>query len=147
MAAKKSKKEPEQKDGLQEDGSYITTEQDYLTYKSETEKWVKFFGLTDFEWIVERKQTDEETRAQCWIHFDGRVANTVLQEKWDDVPYPGEIERVAFHEVMEAMLSDLWMLTTRRYLSEDEVEVARHRLIRILENSVWKQDWEGRDVQ
>jgi hypothetical protein len=96
---------------------------------------------------VERKQTDEETRAQCWIHFDGRVANTVLQEKWDDVPYPGEIERVAFHEVMEAMLSDLWMLTTRRYLSEDEVEVARHRLIRILENSVWKQDWEGRDVQ
>jgi hypothetical protein len=62
---KKSKEDDEKKDGLQEDGTYITTEQDYLTYKSETEKWVKYFGLTDFEWIVERKQTDEETRAQC----------------------------------------------------------------------------------
>ena len=126
------------------DEIYKTTRADFERYKKETKYWVERFGLTDIEMFVEHDQIDEEARAVAIVQLEAKIARSILQQVWTSKPSDGEIERVAFHEFMEVLLSPLWVLATRRHITEDELESARHGIIRRFENCLWKENFRRR---
>jgi hypothetical protein len=49
-----------------------------------------------------------------------------------------KIEKVAFHEVLEALLADLVQVAESRYIMESMIPNAIHTIIRTFENTVFK---------
>lgn len=123
---------------------YQTTKKDYDKFKQETKYWVDKLGLYDFEITVAHDQTNDDALAEATVNREACWANSTLQHNWDAPPYAGQIERVAFHEAMEIVLSPLWMLAERRFVTPDELEQAKHTIIKRLENCVWKPDFDKR---
>jgi hypothetical protein len=52
----------------------------------------------------------------------------------DEPPGEAGIRLVAFHEVCELLLARMLICATARYVSRDEIEEAKHEIIRTLEN-------------
>ena len=102
------------------------------------------FGLYDFEITVSHDQTNDYALAEVTVLREACLANSTIQQEWKCEPYDGQVERIAFHETMEIMLSPLWTLAEKRSVTLDEIEQAKHTIIKRLENCVWKPDFDKR---
>lgn len=125
-----------------------TTKQQFKVFKDECKKWIERFGLKG--WRVEycHEETDSNDRANITYYTSGRSAVINLSAVWgknrtasisDSI-----IKQAAFHEVCELLLARLEMMAKEeignsKYAIEEEV----HNLIRILENTVWKEGEEN----
>ena len=117
---------------------YKTTEKDFTMFQKECGKWIDYFGLKDWE----IKFTHEElggNRASCWSDYPGKLSTIDLNREWESNPQKNEIKFVAFHEVAELLIAPLRTMAYARYVTEDEVSVANHYIIRTLENSIFKE--------
>ena len=124
--------------------SYKTTKKDFEVFKAECEKWIEYFGMNDWDFCFVHKAPENlpNCRAACRADYCGKLVSLFLSHKWDDKPEPNELEKCAFHEVCEVLLSQMQALATSRWVTEDEVEVARHTVIAILGNTLF----EGKNV-
>ena len=119
------------------------TKENFELFKKECTKWINYFGLKD--WQVHYTHAKiERSRAQCCFNCVGRIATMTLNTKWDEINKDfvndNNIKKTAFHEVCELMLGRLNDMVSQRYeLSELDVEEEIHRIIRILENTVFEQ--------
>ena len=118
--------------------SYKTTKKDFKEFKAECEKWVGYFGIKDWE-ITYRSDNDGDCRGSCASDYASRIAIIALGREFSDIPERLEIKKVAFHEVCELLLSPLRLQGEDRFVTKNEMESSRHRIIRVLENTLFKE--------
>ena len=116
-----------------------TTAKDFALFKKECEKWIDFFGLTNWRVVYCREQYEEDAHAWFSTNSEGMVATIALCPDWKHEEVTTEqIKKSAFHEVCEMMFSHLQDLAQSRYWDPVEYQTERHAIIRRLENSVFK---------
>ena len=108
----------------------------FEVFKEEAQKWIDIIGLQGWEVDFKHEDTKKSTKAEIWYRVAGRWATLVLNKEWNEHSPPNvcEVRRSAFHEVCETLTSQLVALAESRFVSQDEISVANHYIIRILEN-------------
>lgn len=119
---------------------YQLTEDDFEIFKEEACKWIDFFGLKD--WVVYYSfEHLDDCRAQCMANWSAKACSLTLGKFPERELTENEIRRHAFHEVCELLVSDFEFMALNEDVPLEErkrlTEVARHGLIRRLENSVF----------
>lgn len=117
------------------------TESDFAIFKAEVEKWIALFGLKD--WAVTFDFSPlENSRAECCVNWHAKAALITLGQFPRGEVTQDDVRRSAFHEVCELLLTDMEFTALDEAIPYDErkvlTEVARHGVIRRLENSVFK---------
>lgn len=84
----------------------------------------------------------ESSRAECLVNWTGKSCTIVLGKFPKDDMEIDDVRKSAFHEVCELLLTDMEFTALDEAIPHDErkvlTEVARHGVIRRLENSVFK---------
>jgi len=115
-----------------------TTKTEFELFKKECQRWIKFWGLTEWEINYRHKEIDREVYAVCYTDIIGMTAtlkfNKNIREDLESQP-----KESAFHEICELLLAKLSTLANDRYSTEDELCVASHEIIRRLENCVYNK--------
>lgn len=119
---------------------YNLTQEDFQTFKAECQKWLDFFGIT--EWEISYSFEYLENRAESRVHWTGRQCTfclTTHSPKWDEF----DVRKSAFHEVCELLLVVMEHTALDEEIPYSErkglVESERHAVIRRLENSVFRK--------
>jgi hypothetical protein len=116
-----------------------TTKEEFELFKSECQKWLKYFGLMD--WKVDFSHEplkDDEFAVVKSNGLEDKYAIIALNTKCDETDRKYlNIEKTAFHEVMELFLYPLYYIGTCRYAQPEEFTAANHAIIRTLENVVY----------
>ncbi len=114
-----------------------TSKKDFQLFVKECNKWIKIFGL--LEWQIHHEHSNEykDDRAWCRYHHTAKIATFGLTINWSYKPSASEIELCAFHEVMELFLAGLDYMAKRREFDENMIIAETHRIIRTMENVVY----------
>jgi hypothetical protein len=127
-------------------GRYSTTEGDFQIIQEAVAYWQRRLGLLDWYIYTRHKNRDRDAQASCYPDLSGRCATLYLSKVLDnyDEP-PGEtfIRRMAFHEVCEVLMARMLICAVARYVTREEIDEARHEIIRTLEHVIF--DEEGGD--
>ena len=118
---------------------YKTTKKDFEVFKAECRKWVKYFGLIDWDIYYYHDESDDDCRGSCTAENCGKLASVRLGVVWDYKPKRSELKRVAFHEVCEVLTAPLSIMAYSRYVTPGEIESATHYIIRVLENTIFER--------
>lgn len=116
-----------------------TTKEQFQLFKKECEKWIKFWGLTEWSMYYYHEKLGSESFAQCCWNLNGRVASITLNTHIDEDKNQWDYKKSAFHEVCELLLSELDGLIRDRFVSKSHIDIAFHAVIRRLENCVLKE--------
>lgn len=120
-----------------------TTTKHFELFKSECEKWIERFGLLGHRFYF--AHNDDKNDALAWCVYPDRhedraftlgLTKTLDKDRFDGFE-PMDINRSAFHEVMEAFLYRLRNLAMCRFITPEEVEDEVHNIIRTLENVLY----------
>jgi hypothetical protein len=113
---------------------YKTTKADFKLFSNEVKKWIKIFGLNNWELYLKHGGTNEV--AACYYNLRGKVATIKLGKIWDVPPERGEVCLTGFHEACELLLcplSNMAEVATAKSL----VESANHDIINTLQNVLY----------
>lgn len=114
-----------------------TPRQEFEEFKRECEKWIKFFGLTDFQIYYEHRPM-KDCFGQCDIDVPGRVCTIALSNNVTEENEPFKhISTTAFHEVLHVFFAKITHLATCRYCQPEEIREEEEGLIRRFENTVY----------
>jgi len=115
-----------------------TTKKHFELFKKEGRKWLREFGLLDWETFFNHKDID--ARARYSADIEHRIAVLILSTQWEG-PQPQNklIRRAAFHEVAELLLAKIRCLAESRTCDEQELNEAIHAVIRTLENVIFEK--------
>ena len=118
-----------------------TTKKDFDIFRNECEKWISFFGLTEWETLIQHKELTNGAWATCSSGYAEKQAELTLNTEWqDERPLNEEmLKTFAFHEVCHLLFSDLVSIGMARYVEESEFENKEHEVISRLTNSVFKK--------
>ena len=118
---------------------YKATQKDLNIFTSEAQKWIRKFGLLDWE-IHYGYDDDNDCRASCTANKEGMIAMLYLSRAWNTYkPKQEEIRKMAFHEVCELLMSKFRLAAEQRYTTDNELETERHAIIRVLENVLYNR--------
>ena len=114
-----------------------TTKEHFKLFKSEVEKWIQRFGLTDAFLLIRHDDLKNGIGAMKY-NYTARTATIFLAKK-PLFPIPteniiAEIKSVAFHEVCELLLARLACLAGDRSYCEEDYTSETHAVIARLEN-------------
>lgn len=117
------------------------TESDFAIFKSEAKKWIALFGLKDWDVTFDFSPL-ESSRAECCVNWHAKAALITLGQFPRGEMTQDDVRRSAFHEVCELLLSDMEFTALNEEIPHAErktmTEVARHAVIRRLENSIFE---------
>ncbi|HDY86925.1 MAG TPA: hypothetical protein ENH82_02280 [bacterium] len=121
-----------------------TTPKQYEIFQVEVKKWIEIFGLKDWQIHFQHKSTIS-SRAQVRFDSIGCIATFTLATSWNELDKTflndTAIKKAGFHEVCELLLGRLRKMTGQRYgLLEGDIDEEIHRIIRILENTIWEKN-------
>lgn len=136
------------KKNIKIDSSYNLTEEMFDFYCDRVDYWIKIFNQQN--WSISYSFEEDDEGYLAWVSFNtgGRAATFGLGKIWKFTePTREEIDKSAYHEVLELLLSDLYSLVRSRNYLEHEIDMAGHNVIRILENNVYKNMLTGEDVK
>lgn len=119
---------------------YTTTTKDYATFKETVVKWIREFGLTDWQVETQHKAIPdhESVSSVCAItNFDigARSVLFTLNTAWIRPASSQEIEAVAFHEVVHLLLAPLTSEAANRYTTHAVLESIEESIVVRLENA------------
>lgn len=127
---------------LEEIKKIAVTDDHFEIFKDEVNHWLDFFGMKDWEVCFTLKES-ENHRAQVWFNVSGRIATFVLIKEWHEEILGNitneDIRIVAFHEVCELLLGPIRDIAMSRASFEVDCTTEIHRVIRILENTLYKK--------
>lgn len=106
-----------------------TTPKDFERFKAEFRRWQKRLGLTDYRSDFFHGGLQPDDAGYCETDIESCVVKVTFANPPGNTP-----DRVARHEALELLLAELWILAQYRWVRRDELEAARHRVIRRLEN-------------
>lgn len=117
-----------------------TTPEQFNLFKYECQRWIDYFGLIDWKVLYEHSKCSSDSYAEMLVKgVNDRVVvlrfnseSSEINDRHEDIP------KTAFHEVCELLTWPLEYLGTCRYVQPEEFPPARHVLIRILENTVYR---------
>ena len=119
-----------------------TTQTDFQLFQSHVYKWINYFGLKS--WHIQFKHEDIGTaNAQVAFREISGVAEFTLNKTWYEQTEEKKIKtikRSAFHEVIHLLLGKIDALALSRSISEKELDKEIHEVVRILENTIYKQE-------
>ena len=120
---------------VQEVSSRIRTEEDFEVFKAECKRWLKIFGLTDWEIHFHFSEDCVSTAAVQWEPVS-RIVDVHLGH---ESHYSGKGTDVAKfagrHEMLHLLLADYHVMCRARTATEEEIAKQDERLVRILENA------------
>jgi hypothetical protein len=119
--------------------TYKTTPEDFQVFKEAVAYWQNRLGLLNWH-IYTRHRLKREFQAQCATDLTGRCATITLSKvlyNYDEPPGRTGIRRIAFHEVCELFLARMDICARTRFVQGDEIEEARHEIIRTLEKVIF----------
>jgi hypothetical protein len=119
---------------------YTTTKKDYAVFKEAVVKWIRTFGLTDWQMETAHKAIPDHgfVSAVCAItDFDigSRSVLFTLNTTWIRAASRREVEAVAFHEVGHLLLAPLTTEATNRYTTHAVLESVEEAIVVRLENA------------
>jgi hypothetical protein len=131
---------------MMEKGKFKITKQEYIKRVKFFKKCVNYyffeiFHLYEFQLTISSDESTE-IRAGCYwsdINDGAGIINIYYSIPWimsKETTYD-EINKVAFHETWEAILSELQELIIERFISKKDIANAVHRVIRRMENIVF----------
>ena len=112
----------------------------YLPFVKEFDRWVKKFGLIDWEVLyfiagdgesVSLEEFDDND-ACCAVNYDARVAHIGMHPDIDTSPK--YLKKCALHEATELLFADIDWLMKCRYIAKQDIDSARHKVINTLAN-------------
>ena len=106
-----------------------TTKKDFERFKGAFRWWQERLGLTDYRTDFFHGGLEPHEAGYCETDIENCVAKVSFAPACDNVP-----EKTGRHEALELLLAELWILGQYRWVRRDELEAARHRVIRRLEN-------------
>ena len=117
-----------------------TTSKDLDIFIDEVNRWIVFWGLSEWEIDIELKVLDG-SYAQSDISIPAHQATISLNEEWpDDSKSEDVIRDSAFHEVCEVFLGPLGQMAEGNWCCNALVlEAERHMVIQRLRNCVYKR--------
>ena len=127
-------------------GRYLTTEDDFRIFQEAVVYWQRRLGLLDWHIYTRHKTRDRDAQASCYPHLAGRCATIYLSkvlDNYDEAPGATFIRRMAFHEVCELLMARMNICAKARYVTEEEVDEARHEIIRTLEHVIFDEEGDG----
>ncbi len=131
------KVEEKQQDNLSENKN--ETDRKIALFKQCVLKYAKLFNLAYYQ-ITISERFKEEAAASCYSNPGAGMATISYSVDWvyDENTTDAEIEKTAFHEVMELLLSRLTVMATNINMprTDEGVDHAAHMVIRTLENVV-----------
>ena len=124
-----------------------TTKRHYKLFKEECKLWLDIFGITnwDVKYVIDN---DDDMAASCTYRPESRIAILALNSSFylpiedceTSVGIDEIIRQFAFHEVCELLVCEFDDVAKTRFdVSFDDVTTIRHRLIKNLENVVFKK--------
>jgi len=110
--------------------------------------WMKFLGISDWDVRFYFQEGDEQDPRACMgvESYGNRLAMIIVFDMWDAPPSPRNLWIVAFHEVHELLLADCHIMAQSREWNDESYDREHHRVIRMLENSVFLDMWEGKNA-
>ena len=114
--------------------SYKTTKKDFAEFKKEAEKWLDYFGLTEWELYWEHSDIGDAT-ARCQFNDTQKTLLFILNTKTNSKL---NFRLSAFHEVCEALLAPMTDLVLNTYNSDITTRYS-HEIIHRLENTIFKE--------
>ena len=115
-----------------------TTKKDFEIFKEECDKWIKFFGLTD--WRIAYEWIDIET-SNANNTYDSQYKWSVItfSKNYDSFYSETNVKKTAFHEVCHLLVSGFEFLYSQEFRNESMLNRESESFCRIMENSVFKQ--------
>jgi len=119
---------------------FLTTDEDFNLYKQETEYWQRYWGLLHWRLICLHSHIGGFCANIFWDK-PNRRAITRFNTKYPTKPDHREICSTAFHEMAELLLSPM-----QDYMEGNAkiLEAQTHSVISILENTVFRVDYDRR---
>lgn len=149
----KKKKENVELIGVDELESVRITKADFELFKSECDKWIEFWKMSDIEVIYNVAEECDTFMANFEYYEDSCGAIIRIASEWPKLEYSKyQIRRAAFHEVAEMMLCNLSHIAKERARGhEEEIRIVSetHKIVRRLENVLFngvfgnKEDGDG----
>ena len=103
-------------------------------FKKFSEKYIKDFGLVDWERFYTFTDDMHEAMAACAADLDGRLAMMILSQKWKLIePTDYELKQAALHEVLELLLWELCTVVKQPHATDENINSVRHAVIRRIE--------------
>jgi hypothetical protein len=117
---------------------------DFELFKSECLKWIEFFGLKDYRIAFDDKVTVDDAFAQCSTSLPHRTCVLRFESKELDEfnEKNRDVKKDAFHEVCHLLLAELLYIAECRYVNDGELRAEEERIVRILENTIYKEEKE-----
>ena len=126
-----------------------------MAYKVSTEKfklftktckfWMKQFGLLDYRVQFYHEKLDESDCAMTTTCRQDRAGAITLNTQWAIPATAEELQRVALHEVMHVLISDLSDLALQRVISDMDIHIANEAIVVRLENGISDLYYDTRD--
>lgn len=114
-----------------------TSPDDFELFKSECQKWIEYFGMKGWSIYFEANAANGNMAETRIGPLTDRCAVFCFQGSTD--PNFHDPKRSAFHEVCELLLFRLHDLAEARYVEEPDIHEAVHEIIRVLENTIYKE--------
>ncbi len=108
----------------------------FEVFKTECEKWVKIFGLTDWYYhYIYNEDADSDNLADCTWDYASRQVVINLYDDWGDISEPTNesMREAAFHEICHILIARFQDLAYLPNPPEDEITSVGHAVINILQ--------------
>lgn len=117
-----------------------TKKKHFKFFKKRCRHWLEHFGLNRYEVYFEHKKCNNV--AEIYYNIAGGIATIRLNTNPVGIsPSRGELDKTAFHEVLELLLARLNVLAKCRYVCESEIDTEIHTIIRTFESAYSKGRW------
>ena len=101
----------------------------YQPFIKEFEKWIVKLGLID--WEIEYFTEDlGDNDACCSANYDARMAHIGINNEIDTTTI--YLKKCAVHEALELLMAEVNWLMKSRFIAEEDINPARHKVINTL---------------
>lgn len=124
----------------------------FKIFVEECKYWIGRLGLHNWKIFYEHNDNYSEdwedgNLAMIRWNAQGRAATIWLNENWEeDHSTDFNIRQAAFHEIFELILTDFKRFSQASYRVDGSLERAVHDVIRTMENTMFKEDYERRKL-
>jgi hypothetical protein len=116
-------------------------EQHFEIYKKESEFWIRYFGLLDFDVQYKISEKNGNNLATTTVSHSDKMVIVEVTKLWDELTEK-KIRETAFHEVVEILISRLRSMACGTF-SDEAVNETCHSIIIRLQNSILKERQTG----
>jgi len=119
----------------------ITSKKHFDVFRKEVFKWVRNFGLLDWDVRVEHGGVEDDNAAECAYNVQAKSAIIRLSKNftWTESFTLTDIKEAAFHEVGELLLCQFGYLAESRYVTIEQIESVRHGILARLLNCCFRK--------